>query len=98
MIIDDTEAEMVARLWPDEPRTVWVVNGDHPHVPGLRISVHATQAGADKAAAALVDRIRIDTGEAQLPPATADNWRAVMAELEERHDCHVEAAKREVQS
>lgn len=97
MSIDDTEAEMVARLWPDEPQHVWVVTGDHPRVAGLRVSVHATQAGADKAAAELVEIIRTDIG-ARLPPATPENWRTVMREIELHYACSVEAKRHGVRS
>jgi len=76
---------------------VWVVIGQHPHVPGVRISVHATESGADTAAARLTEQIRMDVNGFYLAPATAENWRTIMAVLEEQYDCHVASVAQEVQ-
>lgn len=52
--------------------TVFIVEGEHPYVPGRPRSVHATLAGANRAAA---DLVRVITER----DATVENWRDVLA-------------------
>lgn len=58
---------------------VYVVQGLHPFVLGCRTSVHASHADAVAQAASLVNSI------ARTPVATADNWEAVLAGLQDEH-------------
>lgn len=66
--------------------TTYVVEGYHPTVPGRRISVHLTRAGADTRAAELINELLTDPscGGIQAEPATPATWRQVSDELRVR--------------
>lgn len=59
---------------------VFIVEGDHPYVPGHVTSVHSTIIGAQKAALALVNMIRKDM---DLAPATS--WSRGVRSIRARH-------------
>lgn len=62
---------------------VWYVEGEHPFCPNIRMSVHATKAGADERAAEnlrlIIADLKNETSEdlSSLPGPTADNWHDV---------------------
>lgn len=57
----------------------FLVQGEHPTVPGRRMSLHKTKAGADKAAAELVKIIADDCDVTET--VTEENWRAVLDKI-----------------
>ena len=61
---------------------VFIVTGEHPHVPGVRRSIHATFASAQKAAIDLTNLICCDLDEPKV--ATAATWQSIMEECEDR--------------
>lgn len=84
---------------------VFVVDGEHPQVPGHRQSVHASFAGAHKAAASLVNIIAEDMNNDLDPSdvhvATAECWDGILSACQDYYGaqyCYVTVTAREVQS
>lgn len=58
---------------------LFLVQGEHPLVPGQRMSLHKTREGADAAAALLVGLIAEDCDFAGT--VTASNWQSTLDEI-----------------
>lgn len=70
--------------------TVHVVMAETFSVPGLRISVHMTEQGANAAAAHLTNLILEQDG--RKPSATPGNWQAKAEAMSDKHgasECYV---------
>lgn len=85
--------------------TVYVVQGEHPEVPGVLLTVHASLAGANAKAAELTNMIAAymnpDIEETDVHEATADDWAGVIENCQDYFGaqyCYVELLTREVQS
>lgn len=76
--------------------TIFVVEAEHPYVPGRVQSLHRTVQGAERKAAELVSTI-INK------PATQENWRTLFAAFCEEGDyddsqTYVEITERELEN
>lgn len=82
----------IVEVPPAGPEIVWIVEGEHWEVPGIRQSVHRTEAGANAKAAEILNALISDAigpGGCLIEPgalpevsfeldqATAENWREV---------------------
>lgn len=70
------------------PKTVWIVEGVHPHNPGPRNHVHVSKAGAEANALSMATIIWTDTrsllkeiGEPVPEKPTAETWSQVVAAI-----------------
>ena len=80
-------------------KTVYVVHGQHPIVPGEAISVHATADSAAKAAVELVQIICNDT-RGMTATVTVDNWEAMLElaqDINGEQYCNVTVTDYEIQ-
>jgi hypothetical protein len=69
---------------------VYIVEGEHPFIPGTAISAHATLRLANLAAASLLNIMLEDSELAA--DATPDNWEEKLEELHDERgddDCYV---------
>lgn len=82
----------IVEVPPAAPQLVWIVEGEHWSVPGIRHTVHRTEAGANAKAAEIVNALISDAigpggclrqpgavpeVSFELDQATAENWREV---------------------
>jgi hypothetical protein len=80
---DDVDmAHEAARKALRRPCEVYLVQGEHWHVPGLRMVIAATRASANASAAEMVNLLLTDAEREA--DATAANWRGRLSGLKRR--------------
>lgn len=76
---------------------VYILQGEHFHIPGTPITAHATKASANAEAASLVN-LMLEDSDIEHCTATAENWKRPLSRLRTRYDdqCDVWITKLEI--